>query len=1489
MNKKERLWGKALMKRIGSLLLILAMVLTTLPFTPKYEVEAAGTGTTLYLQPNDNWKEANARFALYYFQGSSNGWISMSDSDSDGIYEGVVPEGYSNIIFCRMNPSETDNNWSNKWNQTADLTVPTNGDNCYAIAEGTWDNGGGTWSKITSNPGGSGSEGDDTATYTATIHFVKNHSWKAVNLYTWVNNGAENDLYSGSYPGTKLSKDADGYYSETISFKDPKHNGFNFILNNGSGEGSEQTIDLNLPYNTYFNNADKKAEVWVELTAMSDGKYNATISSEKIEISDITSSPVINADNSVTFYYKNTSATSVEVKGDFNDWKGGTVYQMTKNASAGVWSCKVSSLSCGIHQYKFFVNGNEWITDPCNSLMADGNSAFTVSNPSAVDENEITVNIYYTRADGQYTVPNVDGDDTGVWNASVSVNNASATRKDFEGYTDDGAKLTMTVNGRETRSLKIKTRLSTASREWMQQEEEQTVDLLDIVSGTVNVYLNSEGTNGRSGNVSKSLTFGNDIVACNKITEAQYDYDKATVSVKTLKPLSNPEAGLKLVGAGNSEIEVLKIEENEGSYVLTLNESLDLKDLSDTKVQLTEDTKHYGYSINCDNMYASDKFEAEYTYTGDDLGATYSEESTTFKVWAPTAKAVKVQLYATGSDDEKGAEELGTYTMSGGTKDDKGVWTVTVNGDLKGKYYTYKVTVNGKTIEAVDPYARTTGVNGKRGMVIDLNSTNPKSGWNEIEDQPESYTDATIYELHVRDFSIDDSSGVKDKWQGKFMALTEEGTTVNGVKGNPSTGLDYMKEMGFTHLHLLPIYDYGSVDETKCDTFNWGYDPVNYNTPEGSYSTDPYNGEVRVKEMKEMVDTLHKNNIGVIMDVVYNHVYNADEFSFNQIVPGYFSRVNSNASGCGNDTASERAMVRKFIVDSVVYWAKEYHLDGFRFDLVGLLDTETVNEIVNTVHEEVREDIIFYGEGWDMDGTNKEPGTEMAKQGNASKTPGFAYFSDSMRNLLGGNNGNSVGFVSGANDYNMETDLVNNFMGKPWWTNNPSQVVQYASCHDNYTLIDKLVKSTGASGVTPDIIKMNNLAASIYMTSQGIPFIHAGEEMLREKIEADGSRCENSYNASDAVNSIKWDKLLNETYAKNSEYYQGLIAFRKAHPALSLSTSAGVGSKVVEINTENRLVSFRIDGGVNQSVGEDGLENEAESIFLIFNANNDAKTVDLPEGSWRVYINATNAGTTPLSDAISGTVEVPAISAMVLVKDAYCSLQSLIASVESNFEQNIYQDNYTTATVKNLEDALADAKKFTDQDSEKALKDAYDALKKAVVGMKSMAYTVTLNADPVEGGTLSGEGAFASDEETTIKAEVAAGYKFVGWYDAEEKMVSENASYTVSVDTVGRGAHVYTAKFEQVSTDDNDDSNNGDNNNNNNNGGNDGGNKPEENITPDENVNANTTTNTQKTDKTVRTGDQNNGILWMALLIMSIVVVVGAVVIRRKRQRGSLN
>ncbi|MDE7259733.1 MAG: type I pullulanase, partial [Lachnospiraceae bacterium] len=351
------------------------------------------------------------------------------------------------------------------------------------------------------------------------------------------------------------------------------------------------------------------------------------------------------------------------------------------------------------------------------------------------------------------------------------------------------------------------------------------------------------------------------------------------------------------------------------------------------------------------SVYSSKEFEGQFTYEGNDLGATWSKAKTTFKVWAPTAEEVKVNLYTSGT---KGTNDL--IESIDMTKGEKGVWTAVKTGDLNGTYYTYMAVQEGVSTEACDPYARTTGVNGDRAMVIDLDSTDP-AGWanDSGPNQGMSYNDSVIYELHVRDFSIDESSGISDKHKGKFLGLTEKGTT-NG--NGETTGLDYLVDLGVTHIHLLPSYDYGSVDETKLNTpqYNWGYDPVNYNVPEGSYSTNPYNGETRVKEMKQMIKTLHDNDINVIMDVVYNHVYDADEFCFNQLVPQYFSRTNadgsySNASGCGNDTASERAMVRKYIVDSVNYWADEYHIDGFRFDLVGLLDTETINEVVNTVHQ----------------------------------------------------------------------------------------------------------------------------------------------------------------------------------------------------------------------------------------------------------------------------------------------------------------------------------------------------------------------------------------------------------------------------------------------------------------------------------------------------------------------------------------------------------
>lgn len=362
--------------------------------------------------------------------------------------------------------------------------------------------------------------------------------------------------------------------------------------------------------------------------------------------------------------------------------------------------------------------------------------------------------------------------------------------------------------------------------------------------------------------------------------------------------------------------------------------------------------------VNWD-MYATEAFEKEYTYSGDDLGAVWSREKTTFKLWAPTAETAAVNLYRGGT---KGvADRLEQLPMK---RTEHGVWVAEKQGDLNGTYYTYEVKVEQEIREACDPYARTTGVNGDRAMVLNLASTDPE-GW-EKDKNPhagEEVTDAVIYELHVRDLSMDEGAGIKHA--GKFLGLTETGTkTAHGV----ATGLDHMKDLGITHLHLLPFYDYGSVDETELDKpqFNWGYDPINYNVPEGSYATDPYHGEVRVKELKQTIQALHENGISVVMDVVYNHVHNAEEFCFNRLVPGYFSRIDSNGiysngSACGNDTASERSMVRKYIVDSVCYWADEYHLDGFRFDLVGLIDTETINEIVTEVHKK-HPDVIFYGE-----------------------------------------------------------------------------------------------------------------------------------------------------------------------------------------------------------------------------------------------------------------------------------------------------------------------------------------------------------------------------------------------------------------------------------------------------------------------------------------------------------------------------------------------
>jgi len=632
------------------------------------------------------------------------------------------------------------------------------------------------------------------------------------------------------------------------------------------------------------------------------------------------------------------------------------------------------------------------------------------------------------------------------------------------------------------------------------------------------------------------------------------------------------------------------------------------------------------------DLYSSGAFEEKYTYTGHDLGAAWTPQKTTFRLWAPTAEDVTINLYRSG---DPGANDLLAQLHM--TPDMNGTWVAQRMGDLKGVYYTYLVLVDGQMVEATDPYARTTGVNGQRAMIVDMASLNPQ-GWEDDCDPNagKPFTDAFLYELHVRDLSMHRSSKIKHK--GKYLGLIEPGTKTR--TGKP-TGLDHIKAMGITHLHLLPVYDYGWTDESRRNPqYNWGYDPVNFNVPEGSYSSNPHDGAVRVKEFKQMVKGLHDNGISVVMDVVYNHVFEAKDFCFNNIVPGYFSRIKedgvySNGSCCGNDTASERSMVRKYIVDSVNYWADEYHIDGFRFDLVGLIDVQTINEIVKTVHRK-HPNVIFYGEGWSMNTALTKPGLPLAVQSNSHMTPGFSYFSDTIRDLLRGSvfYDSWPGFVTGALCAKDQLDAC--FMGMPDWAAEPYQSINYVSCHDNNTLFDRISLACPEAPMET-LIKMNNLAAAFSILSQGVPFMQAGEEMLRTKPGKKTRFDENSFRSPDKVNSIKWETLDQEAYSRNVEYYKGLIAFRKAHSALRLSTRKEVLKKVHPMHVDNDYaVAYHIDDG-NQE------------IITIFNADNGDTWFHLPEGKWEVHISGDRSGTVSLGNA-EGPVCVEPLSAMVLVK-----------------------------------------------------------------------------------------------------------------------------------------------------------------------------------------------------------------------------------------------
>ena len=828
--------------------------------------------------------------------------------------------------------------------------------------------------------------------------------------------------------------------------------------------------------------------------------------------------------------------------------------------------------------------------------------------PAGAEEGDgVTIKLHYHRPDGNYT-------DWSVW---------------FWNFGQEGTDIPFAEeNGEMVATFPVASGVTSVGfivklPNWAAKDvnEDQFIDVAAYLSGTVHVYVES-GVKGYE------IVLGDDVVSGIKVKSAVYKEDQG-FQIAMTGPV-DPQ-NLTVIGPEGPVNIVSFSDEGNNLYTLVPENAADL--YFDYTVIFAGET----YPVTMPNIYSTAAFESEYTYHGSDLGATWTPENTAFRVWAPTATAVTVNLYASG---DPAADDLMEQIEM--TPDVNGTWIAVKEGDLNGTYYTYEVTVDGNVVEACDPYARTTGVNGKRAMVIDLDSTDPV-GWDEDTDPHygNAITDAVIYELHVRDLSVDANSGITNK--GKFLGLIETGTTT--PDGIP-TGLDHIKSLGITHIHLLPSYDYGSVDESRLDTpqFNWGYDPVNYNVPEGSYSTDPFHGEVRVREFKEMVKGLHDNGISVVMDVVYNHVYSGGDFCFNKIVPQYFSRVSdsgvySNGSGCGNDTASERAMVRKYIVDSVLYWVEEYHIDGFRFDLVGLIDTETINAVMEEVHKE-HPNVIFYGEGWTMSTNMTKQGYTLTTQVNSAATPEFAFFSDTIRDALKGNvfNNTEPGYVSSQGVHS--GTIASCFKAMSSWSKNPSQTVNYASCHDNMTLFDRITNSTPEATVA-DRIRMNNLAAAIYMTSQGIPFIHAGEEMLRSKPLADGTFDHNSYSSSDEVNNLKWADLSKEEYQQVFAYYQGLIAFRQAHPALRLTNAEDVAAYVSTMEG----VTAPIVGHVIAA----GAGGEAQDIAVLFNPKNEAVAVTLPEGEWTVYINGEQAGTEALA-VVGGEISLAPISALVLVK-----------------------------------------------------------------------------------------------------------------------------------------------------------------------------------------------------------------------------------------------
>lgn len=620
----------------------------------------------------------------------------------------------------------------------------------------------------------------------------------------------------------------------------------------------------------------------------------------------------------------------------------------------------------------------------------------------------------------------------------------------------------------------------------------------------------------------------------------------------------------------------------------------------------------------------------------------YSPIETKFTLWAPTAEEVRVLLYDSGNE----GSAYQTLSLEMG---EDGIWNTSIKEDLKGKFYTFNVKVNGKWLgDTPGIMAKAVGVNGKRAAVIDLRSTDPEGWANDVRPLLKDYADIIVYEMHHRDFSLDSVSGIRNK--GKFLALTELGTTTSqGEK----TGIDHLKELGVTHVHILPSYDYASVDESKPDKaqYNWGYDPQNYNVPDGSYSTDPYKPDVRIKEFKQMVQALHKAGIRVVLDVVYNHTFNTEESNFERTVPGYFYRQTkdgkpANGSGCGNETASDRAMMRKYMVESVLYWINEYHIDGFRFDLMGIHDIETMNEIRAAV-DKIDPSIFIYGEGWAASAPQLDQ-EELAMKANIYKMPRIAAFSDEMRDgLRGGWDDDRKGaFLIGQPGHEMSIkfglmgavkhpQVINdsvNYSKEPWALQ-PTQMISYVSCHDDMCLADRL-KATMPDATDEERASLHKLAETFVFTSQGVPFIFAGDEMMRDK-----KGIHNSYNSPDSINTIDWrNKTIHHDVF---DYVRELITLRKNHPAFRMGDADKVRQYMEFLPVEgSNLVAFILKDNANG--------DSWKNIIVAFNSRKEPAKLSIPAGRYTIVCKDGKIKQSGMGQVSGNEIIVPARSAMII-------------------------------------------------------------------------------------------------------------------------------------------------------------------------------------------------------------------------------------------------